>query len=128
MPNPASRLRLPLVFVGLVVVAATTLWLTEPRVARLWRNTAWLAAGSVLLALPMGTLAALAIVKTDVPGKTPAAMLLAAMLFVPLYLVTGAWDAGFGIQGWHTLATNPHLASEPWLAGWRAAIWVHALA
>src|SRR5437762_2024017 len=50
------------------------------------------------------------------------------MLFVPLYLVTGAWDAGFGIQGWHTLSTNPHLVHEPWLSGWRAAIWVHALA
>jgi iron(III) transport system permease protein len=51
-----------------------------------------------------------------------------AMLFVPLYVVTGAWDAGFGIQGWHTLATNPHLARQPWLEGWRAAIWVHGLA
>ncbi len=50
------------------------------------------------------------------------------MLFVPLYLVTGAWDAGFGIQGWHTLVTNPHLAHQPWLAGWRAAVWVHGLA
>ena len=28
------------------------------------------------------------------------------MLFVPLYVVTGAWDAGFGIQGWHTLAAE----------------------
>jgi iron(III) transport system permease protein len=127
MPKPASYLRW-LIFVGLVAVAATTLWLTEPRVARLWLNTAWLAAGAVLLALPLGTLTALAIVKTDLPGKTPAAVLLSAMLFVPLYLVTGAWDAGFGIQGWHTLATNPHLANEPWLGGWRAAIWVHALA
>jgi iron(III) transport system permease protein len=26
------------------------------------------------------------------------------------------------------LVTNPHLAHEPWLDGWRAAIWVHALA
>ena len=50
------------------------------------------------------------------------------MLFVPLYLFTGAWDAGFGIQGWHTLVTNPHLAHQPWLAGWRAAVWVHGLA
>ncbi len=128
MPKPASRIWLPLLFAGVLATAATTLWLTEPRVARLWLSTAWLAAGAVLLALPLGTLAAVAIVKTDVPGKKPAAMLLAAMLFVPLYLVTGAWDAGFGIQGWHTLATNPHLANEPWLDGWRAAIWVHALA
>src|SRR6185295_1409150 len=42
--------------------------------------------------------------------------------------VTGAWDAGFGIQGWHTLVTNPHLAHQPWLAGWRAAVWVHGVA
>ena len=44
------------------------------------------------------------------PAANAAALLLVGMLFVPLYLVTGAWDAGFGIQGWHTLATNPHLA------------------
>ena len=50
------------------------------------------------------------------------------MLFVPLYMWAGAWDAGFGIQGWHTLATNPHLAREPWLSGWRGAVWIHAMA
>ncbi len=27
-----------------------------------------------------------------------------------------------------TLATNPHLVHQPWLAGWRAAVWVHTLA
>ena len=61
-------------------------------------------------------------------GRGPAAWLLVGMLFVPLYLFTGAWDAGFGIQGWHTLVANPHLAHQPWLAGWRAAVWVHGLA
>jgi iron(III) transport system permease protein len=78
--------------------------------------------------LPLGTLLAAAIFKSDVPGRRIAALLLVGMLFVPLYLVTGAWDAGFGVQGWHTLSTNPHLAHEPWLTGWRAAVWVHALA
>jgi iron(III) transport system permease protein len=73
-------------------------------------------------------LAAAAIFKTDVPGRSLATLLFTGMLFVPLYVVTGAWDAGFGIQGWHTMSTNPHLAHEPWLVGWRAAIWVHALA
>jgi iron(III) transport system permease protein len=62
------------------------------------------------------------------PGRRAAALLFVGMLFLPLYIVTGAWDAGFGIQGWHTLSTNPHLAREPWLAGWRAAIWVHGIA
>jgi iron(III) transport system permease protein len=78
--------------------------------------------------LPLGTLLAAAIFKSDVPGRRTAALLLVGMLFVPLYLVTGAWDAGFGVQGWHTLSTNPHLAQAPWLTGWRAAVWVHALA
>jgi iron(III) transport system permease protein len=96
-------------------------------VGRLWLNTALLAAGASLVALPLGTLVAVAIFKTDIIGRNLAAILLTGMLFVPLYVVTGAWDAGFGIQGWHTLVANPHLAHEPWLAGWRAAIWVHAL-
>jgi iron(III) transport system permease protein len=128
MPKSASRFWLPLLFAGIAVAGMATLWLIEPRVARLWLNTAWLAGGAILIALPLGTAAAVIIFKTNVPGRGPAAILLAAMLFVPLYLITGAWNAGFGIQGWHTLATNPHLASEPWLDGWRAAIWVHGLA
>jgi iron(III) transport system permease protein len=105
-----------------------TLWQLDPRVGRLWFNSARLASLTCLIALPFGTLLAAAIFKSDVPGRRVAALLLVGMLFVPLYLVTGAWDAGFGIQGWHTLSTNPHLAHEPWLAGWRAAVWVHSLA
>jgi len=110
------------------LVGMVTLWQFEPRVGRLWLNMAWLAAGACLIALPIGGFAATVIYKTDVPGRKVAGLLFIGMLFVPLYLIAGAWDAGFGLQGWHTLATNPHLAHEPWLRGWRAAIWVHALA
>ena len=79
------------------------------------------------MALPLGTLRHCCDLQDrTLPAGGSAALLFTGMLFVPLYVVTGAWDAGFGIQGWHTLATNPHLAHEPWLAGWRAAIWVHA--
>lgn len=113
---------------SLLVLILATLWHLDPRVGRLWLNSARLASLTCLIALPLGTLLAAAIFKSDVPGRRIAALILVGMLFVPLYLVTGAWDAGFGIQGWHTLSTNPHLAHEPWLAGWRAAIWVHALA
>ena len=132
MPNSASRNSTHRRLAGACRLAArgacATLWLADPRVGRLWLNTAWLAGGACLIALPFGTLLAVAIFKTDVPGRGSAALLLVGMLFVPLYLVTGAWDAGFGIQGWHTLSTNPHLAHQPWLAGWRAAVWVHGLA
>ena len=131
MPTLANRTALPtgkLALAAVAAVALVTLWLADPRVGRLWLNTAWLAAAACLIALPLGTLLAVLLFKTDVPGRGPAALLLVGMLFVPLYLVTGAWDAGFGIQGWHTLVTNPHLAHQPWLAGWRAAVWVHGLA
>ena len=62
-----------------------TLWQVDPRVGRLWLNTAWLAGGACLIALPLGTLLAVAIFKTDVPGRGLAAWLLVGMLFVPLY-------------------------------------------
>jgi iron(III) transport system permease protein len=131
MPTFANRAVLSkgkLALAALAAVALVTLWLAEPRVGRLWLNTAWLAAAACLIALPLGTLLAVLLFKTNVPGRVPAAWLLVGMLFVPLYLFTGAWDAGFGIQGWHTLVANPHLAHQPWLAGWRAAVWVHGLA
>ena len=131
MPRFASSNRGPAVWLllfSLLVLILATLWHLDPRVGRLWLNSARLASLTCLIALPFGTLLAAAIFKSDIPGRRVAALLLVGMLFVPLYLVTGAWDAGFGIQGWHTLSTNPHLAHEPWLAGWRAAVWVHALA
>ncbi|MCI0491958.1 MAG: hypothetical protein L0Z07_03360 [Planctomycetes bacterium] len=109
-------------------IGLASLWLVDARVGGLWLNTARLAAGACILSGGLGTLLALGVAKTDLPGRVPAMWLLTAMLFVPPYLFAGAWDAGFGMQGWHTLATNPHLAHEPWLAGWRAAVWVHGLA
>lgn len=116
---------IPLLALALTLAA---LWYFDPRVARLWLNTARLALGACLIAVPIGVVAAIAIFKTDAPGGKLASFVFVGMLFVPLYVITGAWDAGFGIQGWHTLATNQHLARDPWLSGWRAAIWVHGVA
>jgi iron(III) transport system permease protein len=110
------------------LAVAAALRLFDPRVSGLWWNTALLAAGACLIGLPLGILAAALVSKTDVPGRRLAFSLLAAMLPVPLFLVAGAWDAGFGQQGWQTLALNPHLTRSPWLSGWRAAIWIHGVA
>jgi iron(III) transport system permease protein len=128
MPKLATSSWFALLAASLTALGFATFWLADPRVARLWIQTALLAAGAASIAVPLGTLSAVAIFKSDVPGRHLAVLLFTGMLFVPLYVVTGAWDAGFGIQGWFTMSTNPHLATEPWLAGWRAAIWVHALA
>src|SRR5262245_23342597 len=131
MPMLHRRNHLPTTIVALVLLALlalATLWHFQPRVAHLWLNSARLAGLTCLFALPIGSAMALVISKTDVPGRRAAALVLIGMLFVPIYLITGAWDAGFGVQGWYTMATNPHLAREPWLTSWRAAVWVHALA
>ena len=51
-------------------------------------------------------------------------VLFGVMLFVPLYLQAAAWQAGFGVQGWFTLATGfPAL-----LEGWPGVIWIHVMA
>jgi iron(III) transport system permease protein len=76
------------------------------------------------VSLPVGVLLALLLVKTDLPARKLAALLLGVLLFVPLYLQCAAWQAGFGLQGCYTLAYH----GVPLLAGWRGAVWVHAMA
>jgi iron(III) transport system permease protein len=110
------------------VAVFAAIWLLDQRVARLWVNSALLAIGACSIAIPLGAAAALAIVKTNAAGRKFAALVGASVLLIPLFLIAGAWDAGFGIQGWHTLTTNPHLTHQPLLAGWRAAIWIHGVA
>lgn len=128
MSKSTTGSRLALSAAVIVTVAIVLFWRFEPRAGRLWLNTALVVAGAGLVGMPLGVFAAVAIFKTDVPGRQLAAWLFGGMLFVPLFAVTGAWDAGFGIQGWLTMARDPHLAHEPWLAGWRAAMWVHGVA
>lgn len=114
------------------LLAAFGLWLGlhqfSPRVAGLVVNSLALAASVCAIAIPLGTGLALAVFKTNAFGRTLAGALLVATLLVPLYLHAAAWNAGFGMQGWFTLATNPRLTTQPLLSGWRAAVWVHAMA
>jgi len=96
----------------------------DARTLTLLLNTLWLAGGTCAISLPLGTALAWLLVRTDLPGRRLGMGLLALMLFVPLYVQTAAWQAGFGIQGWHTLAAD----APAWLDGFRGAIWVHAMA
>ena len=89
----------------------------------LW-NTLLLSGATCAISVPLGTLLAWLLWRTDLPGRRFFLGLLGVMIFVPLYLQAGAWQAGFGDQGWFTLATN----SSAWLTGWRGAIWIHSLA
>jgi iron(III) transport system permease protein len=92
---------------------------------RLLLNTAWLVLAVEAIALPIATLLALLIARTQIAFRTVALVLLVSLLFVPLYLHTSGWDAAFGRLGWYTTAVTG--LREPWLASWRGAIFVHAM-
>ena len=106
--------------------------------ARTWilvLNTVLLAGGTCAVSVPLGTGLAWLLARIDLPGAAIGLAAILLMLFVPLYLHAAAWQAGFGSEGWYTLAYAGHrsgpgisLLPHVWLEGWRAAIWVHALA
>ncbi len=96
----------------------------DHRTLTLVLNTLLLAAAVCAVSVPLGTLLAWLLVRTDLLGRRLWLALLGLMLFVPLYLQAAAWQAGFGLQGWYTLAGfGPAL-----LEGWAGAIWIHAAA
>lgn len=107
---------------------AAVLWgLTGAELERVWplvANTFLLAAATCALSLPPGALLAFLLSRTDMPCRRAAWALVAAMLFVPLYFQAAGWEAGFGAQGW---IWRPDWLA-PLLTGWRAAIWIHAMA
>jgi iron(III) transport system permease protein len=97
----------------------------DPQQQPLLAATVRLAMLTTLLALPLGTVLALLLERTDVVGGRLARRLLPAMLLVPVTLQAAAWDAGFGGRGWYTVVRE--MVAAPWLAGWAAAVWVHAM-
>jgi len=111
-------------FVLLATAALIPLAVGDARTAGLARNTLLLAGATVAVSVPLGTLVAILLVRTDLPGRQGFGLVLAGLLFVPLFLQTGAWQAGFGSQGWYTLAYS----GPVWLEGLRGAVWIHAVA
>ena len=102
----------------------------DPRTWSLALNTLLLCGATCAVSLPLGSVLAWLLVRTDLPGRRAGMVLLGLMLFVPLYLQAAAWHAGFGVQGWCRTAVGAPQWLQQWtlLEGWRAAIWVHAMA
>jgi iron(III) transport system permease protein len=99
---------------------AACLLLATARLRGLLLNSALLAAGALVISLPLGTLLAVAITKTSLWGRGLLRRGLIVMLFVPLYVQAAAWQACLGQGGW--------LSNQGWLTGWRGAIWIHGVA
>ena len=105
-----------------VAIAAVTLVATfaDARLGELTLTTVTLAAGTCLISVPVGTLLAVLVTRTDMPGRGVTAAAIGLLLFVPLYVQVVAWRAGFDIHG--------VFAAQMILRGMPAAIWIHAVA
>ena len=86
-------------------------------------NTLALTGWTCAIGVPVGTVLAWFLSRTDLPGRWVGLGLMGVMIFVPLYLQAAAWQAGFGLQGWYTLATRGPVV----LQGMSGAVWVHAM-
>jgi iron(III) transport system permease protein len=91
--------------------------------ARIYVNTAMLGLGTAAIALPLGALLALLVVRTDLPGRRAAQAALVFLLFLPLYVQVAGWEAAFGKLGWLT-----SIWQVPLLTGMRAVVFIHAMA
>jgi len=119
--NPPSVARpYTLCILGLVVCVT----LASSRLQGLLINSTLLAAGTLMLGLPLGTLLAVAVVKTSMPARRLVEGLMLVLLFVPLYVHAAAWQAALGHGGWLKAENSTTI----WFTGWTASIWVHGFA
>src|SRR5947209_5368569 len=79
---------------------ALSAWRDAPRILELARTTAALVGGVLLIDLPLGILLAIFLYRSDMPGRIALRRVVVVSLFVPLPLVTSAWQAALGNSGW----------------------------
>jgi iron(III) transport system permease protein len=115
-------------------------WYETGRLLRLGGNTLLLVAGTLLLALPLGTAAAVLLYRTDLPLRKLLRFVIVLTLFVPLPLFASGWEAALGSGGWLPAGVwsapapvtpgqpPPPPQWQPWHQGLVTAVWVHALA
>ena len=115
-------------------------WSEGERLLSLAGNTLSLILGTLVLALPVGIVAAVLLYRTDLPLRRLLRSLTVLTLFVPLPLFASAWQAALGTGGWLPATlwnTSPPgdpaisttgIVWKPWAHGLGAAIWVHAVA
>ncbi|WP_439625160.1 hypothetical protein [Gemmata sp.] len=94
-----------------------------PRATPLVLNTLALAAGAVLVAVPLGTAAAVAVERGRGAGRVVLRGLVVLGLVVPLPVYAAAWQAVFRV------AALPDAGGwRPWALGLLPAAWVHGVA
>jgi len=105
-------------------------WAEAPRLLLLARNTFFLVAGTLLLAMPLGIAGAVLLYRTDLPLRRLWRVLMLLTLFVPLPLFTSGWQTVLGSGGWLPVPAWSGSAADwtPWGQGIGSAVWIHAVA
>ncbi len=105
-------------------------WAEADRLFGLARNTLFLTAGTVALALPTGIAGAVLLYRTDLPLRYLIRLVTLLTLFVPLPLFTSGWQTVLGSGGWLPVPAWSGWAGAwtPWGQGIGSAIWIHAVA
>jgi iron(III) transport system permease protein len=98
----------------------------QDRLFLLAGNTLLLILGTLLLAVPVGVVAAVLLYRTDLPCRKVFHFLTVLTLFVPLPLVTTAWQAALGSEGWLNWPLLGPQSDRPWAEGYGPAIWIHS--
>jgi len=119
------RARVPLL---LLAAALALLASSTARLQGLFLNTMLFAVASAAISVPMGMLLGLAVAKIDLPGRRALAWLLAGLLLAPLYVQAAAWQTVLGAGGWMADWLRSDGYADPWLVGWRGALWVQGMA
>ncbi len=89
-------------------------------------NSLLICCGCVGVAVPIGSLLAVLLMRTDVYGRRALGVALGSQLAVPLYVFAGSWNAGFGSQGWWPLTQV--VAVKFNVAALLAVIFIHTVA
>ncbi len=116
-------------FLGLFLrPIAWSVWSDIGRIGGLVLNTIALAAGAILVALPVGTVGGILLSRVPFLGRSLAKGVTTFGLFVPLPIYAVAWQVI--LSGWlPTFAIAPgQVAWRPWAQGLLPAIWVHGTA
>lgn len=134
----ANAWRLGVAAVLLLAVGLPLLWplaavadgvpTPDARLLSLARNTSVLVLLVLALATPAAVLLAVALERTDVPGRRVGYASLVLALFVPLPLVASGWQGVVGAGGVAPVAAWDALAWTPWLRGVGPAAFLHAVA
>lgn len=102
-------------------------WSDGGRLLSLSWNTLLLVAGTLAIALPVGVAGAILLFRTDLPLRRGLQFLLVLFLFIPLPLLTSAWQAAMGTGGWLPVVLWQTAPNQPWTEGLSPAIFLHAL-